>query len=215
MNRIKNLVAISAFSLLVLGLPTLATAQWNGGYGNNGGYYGNQNLKSVVKNLKNKARRFETAVDRYDNRNDRYNNRNRRNDRYGGYGTYGGYGGYGNYNSGDLENLADQFSNAADRLEDAYGNGRNLNNSAGEARRVLDIAGQIERSIGNNRGGGNIYGQWNSMRGELNAIADVYYGNGYRNNDPYYRNDPYGNTRNRNTRNNGTIDWRRILGLPF
>ena len=41
MNRIKNLIAISAFSLLILGLPAIASAQWNGGGygGNNGGYY--------------------------------------------------------------------------------------------------------------------------------------------------------------------------------
>ena len=31
MNKIKGLLAISAFSLLILGLPAIASAQWNGG----------------------------------------------------------------------------------------------------------------------------------------------------------------------------------------
>lgn len=187
MNKIKGLVAISAFSLLILGLPAIASAQWNGGYGgrgNNGGYYGNGNVKSAVRNLKNRAERFEDAVDRYGNNN------NRRNDR----GGWGGYGGYGNNNyGGNLESLANQFKDATDDLEDAYGNGRNLNNSEDEARRVLDLASAIDREIYNSRGRGNIQGQWNSMRQDLNAIANEY---GYNNRGNNRRN------RNGNWRNN-------------
>src|SRR5688500_11763942 len=143
MNRIKSLLAISAFSLLILGLPAIASAQWNGGGygGNNGGYgnYGNGNIRSTVKNLKNKAENFEKAVDRYDDRQDDRNTRR------------GGWGGYGNNNSDNLDRLADQFKDATDDLEDAYGNGRNMNNSEDEARRVLDIASQIDREIYNSR----------------------------------------------------------------
>lgn len=188
MSKIKGLVAISAFSLLILGLPAIASAQWNGGnggYGNNGGYYGNGNLRSVVRNLKNRAARFEEAVDRYDDRQDR---RDRR----------GNWGGYGNNNySGNLENLADQFRNATDDLEDAYGRGRNMNNSADEARRVLDIASRIDQAIYNSRrGGGNLQGQWNSMRQDLRVLANAY---------------GYNNRNNRNNRRNGS--WRD--NLPF
>ncbi len=192
MNRIKNLVALSAFSLLILGLPAIASAQWNGGYGNNGGYYGNGNIKSVVRDLKNKAKRFEDSVDRYDGRNDRYNRNNR-----GWGGVFGGYGNDRGYNnSNTLEQLADQFKNATDRLEDAYGNGRNLNNSEDEARRVLDIASAIDNEIYNTRGrGGNVQGQWNNMRQNLNAIANEY---------GFGRN-------NRRNRNNG--GWRN--NFPF
>ncbi|MEJ7847312.1 MAG: hypothetical protein WKF92_04390 [Pyrinomonadaceae bacterium] len=65
MNRIKNLIAISAFSLLILGLPAIASAQWNGGYG---GYGNGGNIRATVRNLKNKARNFENSVDRYEDR---------------------------------------------------------------------------------------------------------------------------------------------------
>lgn len=172
MNRIKGLVAISAFSLLILGLPAIASAQWNGGYGN-GGYNGNGNLRSVVRNLKNRAESFERATDRYDDRRDNRGNR-------GGWGN--------NSYSDNLENLAEQFKDATDDLEDAFGNGRNLNGSSDEARRVLDIASRIDQALYNGRrGGGNLQGQWNSMRQDLNVLANAY---GYNNNP--------GNRRNRN-----------------
>jgi hypothetical protein len=174
MNRIKGLVAISAFALLILGLPAIASAQWNGGYGGygNGGYgngnYGN--LRSVVRNLKNRAERFEQSVDRWDDRND-----DRRDDRN----NRGSWGGFGNGSGGNLENLADRFKEATDDLEDSFGRGRNLNNSADEARRVLDIAAQIDQAFNNRRrgGGGGIQGQWTSMRQDLNVLANAY---GYR-----------------------------------
>lgn len=205
MNRIKSLVAISAFSLLILGLPAIASAQWNGGYGgNNNGGYGNNNynIKSTVKNLKNRAKSFEKAVDRYDNRqDDRDDDRNDDRDNRGRWGNWGGYGNNDNNNSQNLENLADQFKNATDRLEDAYGKSRNMNNSADEARRVLDIASQIDREIYNTRGGRNIQGQWNSMRQDLSVLSNAY---GYNNN----------NRNNRNNRNrNG--NWRNNIPFPL
>jgi len=186
MNKFKGLVATAAFSLLILGLPAIASAQW-GGYPNNGGYYGNYNIKSNVKNLKERAKDFEKAVDRFEDRSDR----NRRGGwgNNGGYGNYGGYGNNGAY-ADNLERLADQFKNAADRLEDKYGNGRNLNNSADEARRVLDLANRINNQLNSFRGNNMLMGQWNRMRQDLNAIANVY---GYNRNMP--RN-------NRNGRNN-------------
>lgn len=180
MNRIKTFIAISAFSLLVLALPAVASAQWrNDPYGNNG-RYGNGNLRSAVQNLKDRARDFE----RMTNNNGRYN-------RGGG---------------DSIENLADQFKRAADRLESRFGNGRNLDNSYDEAQRVLSIASQIDNQLsynsrGNNRrggwgntgyggyggyggnGGSNIQGAWNSMRYDLQTIANAYGNNGgYRNN---------------------------------
>jgi hypothetical protein len=93
MTRIKTYLAVAAFSLLVLGLPAIASAQWrdrdddynrggygNGGYGNGGygnnNYYGN--IRSTVQNLKIRAKNFERLTDQ--------------SGRYGG-GGYGGYGG--------------------------------------------------------------------------------------------------------------------------
>lgn len=164
--KLHNLVKVFAFSLLLLGVPTIASAQWgnNGGYGrNNGGYYDNGALKSTIRRVQNQATRLEDYVDQ---------NNNRRN---GGYGN-GGYGGYGNGES--LENLTDRFKNAADDLEDEFGNGRNLNNSRDEASRLIQIAQQIDYMIGNNRGGrrygNNGMGAWNSIRNDLRMIADAY-----------------------------------------
>ena len=185
MNRIKSFIAISAFSLLVLGLPAVASAQWRNDpyYGNNGGY-NNGNLRSAVQDLKNRARDFE----RMTNNNGRYNNRG---------------------NNGNIENLADQFWKAADRLEDRFGNGRNLNNTYDEAQRVLSIASQIDNELsynsrGNRRGGwgntgyggygggyggSNVQGQWSGLRYDLQIIADAYnYNNrGNRNRNGNYR----------------------------
>lgn len=192
MNRIKGLVAISAFALLILGLPAIASAQWNGGYGNggygNGGYNNNRNLRSVVRNLKNRAENFERAADRYDDRRDDRDNRG-----------WGGWGNNRNNNySGNLENLAEQFKDATDDLEDAFGRGRNLNGSSDEARRVLDIASRIDQELYNSRrrGGNNVEGQWNSMRQDLNVLADAY---------------GYNRGNNRRNRNNG--GWRN--NFPF
>ena len=64
MNRVKILITISAFSLLVLCLPAIASAQYggygnggynNGGYGNNG-YYGD--IRSTIRDLKNRSKNF-------------------------------------------------------------------------------------------------------------------------------------------------------------
>ncbi|HMQ02531.1 MAG TPA: hypothetical protein PKD26_01265 [Pyrinomonadaceae bacterium] len=179
MNKLKWLVATSALSLLILGLPAIASAQWNGGYGNSGPYNSNYNLKPTVKNLKEKAKSFERSVDRMD---DRWNDR-----RSGPWGQ-----GNNSQSLRNLERLSTDFRKAADELEKRYGNGRNLNNSAPHARRVIDIAMQIDREINASRGRGNLQGQWNSMRHELNMVAHVY---GYNPRGPG-RNDRGGNWRN-------------------
>lgn len=191
MNRIKYFIAISAFSLAVLVLPGIASAQ----YGGNGGYYpnypsgGNGNYGSdisrTVKNLKNRAKSFEKNVDRAD---DRWDDRNR------GYGNYGG----------NLESLADQFADATDDLEDKVGRGRNLNNSRDEARRVLEIASQIDRMMyRNGRNGNYLANQWSQMRYDLDVIAQTY---GYNYNNR-------GNRNNRNGRNN--VNWRDRVPFPL
>jgi hypothetical protein len=189
MNRIKTLIGIAAFSLVMLALPSVASAQWggnNGGYGNgpyNNGRY-SRDIQGTVRNIKNRARSFENLVDRYDNRqDDRWNNRNNRNR---------------GYNSDDLENLADDFKNAADKFEDAYGRGRNLSNSQDEARRLLDIGSRIDQALSYSRGNNNHSSSWNAIRNDLRVVADVY---GYN----------YNNRNNRNNRNNNG----RGISLPW
>lgn len=183
MNRITKSFAVGAFALMILALPTVASAQWGGrdrddDYYRNGRY--NRNIRGTLQSLAGKARAFENqtnrAEDRRDDRDDRWgniggiwgNNRNRRGD------------------YGRLEDLADRFRKATDDLADEYGNGRNLNNSRDEARRVLDIGNQIENEMRNLRGGRNLERQWSNIRRDLNVVADVYggyYGNGNRNSD--------------------------------
>src|SRR5688572_13310867 len=191
MNRISRFFAISAFALMILGLPAIASAQW-GNRDRDDDYYGNgrynRNLRATVQNLKNRARNFESATNRVEDRRDD------RDDRYGNRGPWGGNrnGGRNGGDVGRLEDLADSFRRATDRLEDAYGNGRNLNGSRDEARRVLDIGGQIENEIRRLRGGRNLERQWSQIRNDLNVIASVY--GGYNGNGGYNRS---GDWRNR------------------
>lgn len=173
MNRISKLFTIGAFSLVIMALPVVASAQW---YPNNGPYYGGQNrdLRRVARNLKDRSRDFERQVDnRVDNRNDRRS----------------GWGNRGGYVNDDLKQLAGDFRRAADHFEDKYGNGRNMRNSEDAARRLLDSASRLDIALRNARMG-NLNGQWNSMRRDVNLIGQAY-GYNY-------------NNRNRNQRNTGT-----------
>lgn len=190
MNRIKKLAALFAFSLLVLGLPTLASAQWrdrdrnddDGYYRNdrnrNNGYY-NRNLQSTIKNLKNRSKEFARRLDRELDRS-RYDG-NRREDQ--------------------LNRLADDFRRAANNLDDEYDNQRDYNRSQDEARRVLQLGQQLDNALSRARLNYNLQSDWNRIRQDLNTLANAY---GYYNNNRNNRND-------RNNRNNG--GWRNRL--PF
>lgn len=185
MNRFKNLFTVFAFSLLILGLPLIASAQWrndrNDTYGNN---RNNRNLQSTIRNLQNRARQFERQVDR-DLDNSRYDNRNRE-DR--------------------INDLADSFKNAVESLEDAYDNRRDYNNSSDEARQVLQIGSQLDRAVSRARLSNAVQNQWNQIRQDLRMIADAY------NYD--YNNRNRNNRNNRNNRtNNG--DWRDRIPFPL
>ena len=194
MNRITKVFAISAFALVVLGLPAIASAQWrdrdrDDDYYGNGRY--NRNIRGAIQDLRERSIDFEKATDSSRDRRDD------RDDRWGNRGPWGGNrGGYGG-DYGRLETLADHFRKAADDLADSYGNGRNLNGSRDEARRVLDLGNQIENEMRNLRGR-NLDRQWSQIRRDLNVISDVY-GN-------YYGNGRYPNR-------NG--DWRNRLPFPF
>ena len=188
MNRITKYFAVGAFALMILALPSVASAQW-GGRDRNDDYYGNgrynRNIRGTLQSLKGKARAFENQTNRAEDRRDD------RDDRWGGIGGIWSGNRDRNRRGGDygrLEDLADRFRKATDNLADEYGNGRNLNNSRDEARRVLDIGNQIENEIRNLRGGNNLQRQWNNIRRDLNVVADVYggyYGNSNRNRFPF------------------------------
>ena len=190
MTRFTKLASIFALALVVLALPSIASAQWRDRdrdddyYGRNDdnyrhGRYG-RNLRGIIQNLRSHARNFERRIDRIDDRDS---------------GRYGRYGRNSRYDN--LEELSDRFSRATDDLADAYGRGRNMNNSRDEARRVLDIGSQIENIMYRSRRNRNGSGEWNQISRDLRIIADAY-GLGY-----------YNGNRNRNT------DWRNRVPFPL
>ena len=198
MNRFRNLIAVFAFSLLILGLPAVASAQWR----NDDDYYrngrNNRNLQATINNLKNRSKQFERQLDRELDRS-RYDDRNRE-DR--------------------LNQLAEDFRNATENLDDAYDNDRDYNNSYDEARRVLDLGSQLDRRLSRARLSNNLDRDWDRIRQDLRILADAYnsnYNNRNRRNDDYRRNrrdrddDDY--NRNRNRRTNG--DWRNRIPFPL
>ena len=184
MNRFKNIAAIFAFALMVLTLPSIASAQWRD---RDDDYYGNgrnsRNIRGVVERLKNRARNFERTTNRVEDR------RNDRDDNWGRNGNWNRNG-----NIGRIEDLADRFRKATDKLANEYGNGRNLRNSEDEARRVLDIGNQIENELNRTRSNRNMQNDWRQISQDLRIIADAY---------------GFNYNRNRNS------DWRNRIPFPF
>lgn len=176
MNRFRNLIGVFAFSLLILALPLVASAQYGGN--RNDDYYGNnrsnRNLQATIRNLKNRSNQFERRLDRELDRS-RYDGRNRED---------------------NLNRLAEDFANATDRLDDEYDNRGDYNRSQDEVQRVLQLGNQLDRAISRARVGGNVQNDWNRIRQDLNILANAYnYNNNNRNNRR--NNDDY----NRNRRN--------------
>ena len=210
MKRFTQIASIFALALVVLALPSIASAQYrdrdrdDDNYGRNDDRYGrnddrygrndddnygnsryNRNIRGTIQNLKNRARNFERRIDQIDDRrNDRYGN-----DRYG----------RNNNRYDNLEELSDRFSRATNDLAGAYGNGRNMNGSRDEARRVLDIGSQIENALRNSRSNRNVANDWNQISYDLRVLSDAYglnYNNGGRN-------------------RNGSGDWRSRIPFPL
>ena len=197
-NRRTIFLTVIATALLALSLPSLAAAQ--GGYdpyGRNRDYrrddrygrYDNRYLRDSVHRLRDLSGRFQNDLDRTLDRS--------RVD--------------GTRREDQLNNLAQDFHRAARDLKDRFDNGRNLNRSANEAQRVLDIGSRLDRIAQRFSYDGRLVSEWMQIRRELNVIADAYgFRNGgyYGRDDDYYRrNDPY--RRNRNAQRVGDI-LRRI-----
>ncbi len=194
MNRFRNLIAVFAFSLLILGLPSIASAQFGNSrnnevcndddYGNNDYYGGNNNraLQSTIRNLKNDSRQFARQLDNSLDRS-RIDGSNRED---------------------ELNDLAKDFAKAADRLDSRFDNGRDLNRSQNEARRVLELGSQVERALSRARLNNNLDGYWNRINQELRQVANAY----------NYNNNSRNNRNNRNDRNRrGNDNWWN--NLPF
>jgi hypothetical protein len=199
MKKDTLIFSIFAAALLALSLPVAAAAQW-GGYPqnrypdnrNNGRYgrYDERALRDSVHRLDSLAKDFERDIDRALDRS-RVNGTSRE-DR--------------------INEEVHQFRRAAGDLKSRVGNGRDLNRSADEARRVLDEAQQVNRMARPRWFDNRLASEWSGIEQELRFISDVYgfrYNGGgsgdYRRDDDYRRND-----RNRD-RNN---DWWRRIPLP-
>lgn len=220
MNRFRNLTALFAFSLLILALPSFASAQWNdnnrrnnddGYYGNNNNRNYNRNLQSTIKNLKNNSRQFERRLDR-ELDNSRYDGRNRE-DR--------------------LLQIAQQFKDATESLDRVYDNRRDYSSSQDEARRVIQLGSQLDRAVSRAGVSGNVSSDLNRIRQDLRVLADAYnynnnnnrnggYGNnrrGNNNDDGDYDDDDDYNRNNRNNRNNrrntNNGNWRNAIPFPL
>jgi hypothetical protein len=202
MNKIKNIIAVSAFSLMVMALPAVVSAQW-GGYPNGGVYNGGRsrtNLENVADRLKDRSRDLERQIDREFNYN-----RNRNTSILGtilGGGTYGNRG----YGNDRIKRLAEDFRHAADRFEgrvdnddrrrdrrdddynDRY-NDRNWNGNGRDrqaAERLLNIGSQLDNELRRMRVSSSLQYRWNAIRSDLNLVARAYgRGGNYNNRFPF------------------------------
>lgn len=188
--------SIFAAALLALSLPVAAAAQWGGQnrYPNDRGSrrYDERAVRDSVHRLERLAKDFEKDMDRALDRS-RANGTNRE-DR--------------------INDRVHQFRDAVGDLKSRVGNGRDLNRSANEARRVLQEGQQLDRVARPRWFDGRLASQWSNIQRELRFIGDVYghrydgYGGG-RNGD-YRRDDDY---RRRDDRNR-TDDWLRRIPFP-
>lgn len=203
MNRISNLLKIFAFSLLLLGLPTIASAQWgNNDYGRNrrNDNYNRRYLAEAARRVEDQSRSFRRSLDRDLDRS-RYDG-TRREDR--------------------INDVAEQLATAADNFEDSVDNGRNSRNSENEARTLFRLAEQIDRLMSRQNFSYNTENQWIQIRQDLQTIGDAY---GYRlgnYNRRSNRDDRWDDRRNRNddddyrrNRDNDNRRNRRNNRFPF
>lgn len=194
-NRHTMKFSILAVMVLALGLPAAVAAQW-GGYpqdrypdrGN--GRYDERALRDSVNRLDRLAKDFERDMDRALDRS-RVNG-TRQEDR--------------------INEETHQFKKAVGNLKSRVGNGRDLNRSADEARRVLQQAQDLDRIARPRWFDGRLSSEWSQIQQELRFISDVY---GFRYNGSYGRDDDYRRRDDRNNRNNDrNNDWWRRIPFP-
>ena len=196
-NRHTLKFSIFAAAILALALPAAASAQWGrqDRYPDNGGYgrYDDRGLRDSVQRLDRLAKDFERDMDRALDRS-RANGSNRED---------------------QINNQVHQFRDAVGDLKSRVGNGRDLNRSSNEARRVLQEADQLDRFA--RRGfDGRTSSEWSQIQQELRYISSVYgfgYGGGYGRDDDWRRNDD-GRRNDRNDRNDRNNDWWRRIPFP-
>jgi hypothetical protein len=192
--------SILVAAILALGLPAAAAAQW-GGYpqgrdrdrdrdrGGNG-RYDERALRDSVHRLDRAAKDFERNMDRALDRSRA--NGSQREDR--------------------INDEVHQFRDAVGDLKSRVGNGRDLNRSADEARRVLQEGQQLDRAVSRTRWFDNrLASDWSQIQRELRFIGDVY---GFRFNGGSGRDDDWRRRDDRNRNSNNNDDWWRRIPFP-
>lgn len=192
-NRHTLKFSILAAAILALSLPAAAAAQWGGNpqnrYPDNRGRYDERGLRDSVHRLDRLAKDFERDMDRALDRS-RVNG-TRQEDR--------------------INEEVHQFRKAVGNLKSRVGNGRDLNRSANEARRVLEEGQQLNRVARPRWFDGRLVSQWSQIQQELRYISNVY---GFSYNGGYGRDDDWRRRNDRNDRNNRDNDWWRRIPFP-
>ncbi|HVF29088.1 MAG TPA: hypothetical protein VM943_12655, partial [Pyrinomonadaceae bacterium] len=163
----------------------------NRDYGRNRDDYGydNRSLRDAVHRVEDRSEDFEDHLDSALDRS-RYDD-SRREDR--------------------INEVVKEFRDSSRRLKSRFNNGRDLNRSADEARRLLQISSRIDQFMSRNRLDSRTMSDWSQIRSDLRVIANAY---GISTRDYDYNRgrgsyDPYGGSQRQN--NN---DWWRRLPLP-
>ena len=205
-NRHTLKFSIFAAAIIALCLPAAASAQWGrddrgrdrdrdrDGYGR----YDERALRDSVHRLDRLSKDFERNMDRALDRS-RANGSDRE-DR--------------------INEQVHQFRDAVGDLKSRVGNGRDLNRSADEARRVLQEGQQLDRVARPRWFDGRLSSEWSQIQRELRFISDAYgfryNGNGGGRDDDWRRrdgrNDDYRRDRNDDRRERIDDLMRRI---PF
>jgi hypothetical protein len=204
-NRHTLKFSILAAAILALCLPAMAAAQWGrddrgrdsrdrdrDGYGR----YDERALRDSVHRLDRLAKDFEKNMDRALDRSRA--NGSQREDR--------------------INEQVHEFRNAVGDLKSRIGNGRDLNRSADEARRVLQEGQQVDRVARPRWFDGRLSSDWSNIQRELRFISDAY---GFRNYGGYGRDDDYrrrdGDYRRNDDYRRGSDrvdDWMRRIPFP-
>lgn len=199
MNRHTLKFSILAAAILALSLPAAAAAQWGrndrdrdrdrGGYGR----YDERALRDSVHRLDRLAKDFERNMDRALDRSRA--NGSQREDR--------------------INARVHQFRDAVGDLKSRVGNGRDLNRSADEARRVLQEGQQLDRVTRPRWFDNRLASEWSQIQRELRFISGVY---GFRYDGGYGRDDDWRRRRDDRDddyrRRDRIDDWMRRIPFP-
>ena len=201
--------SILSAAFLALCLPAIAAAQW-GRYPDNrypdnrypdNGRYDDRYARDSAQRLDRLAKDFERDMDRALDRS-RVNG-TRREDA--------------------INDLVHDFRRAAGDFKSRVGNGRDLDRSYNEARRVVQLGDAVERQARPRWFDSRLSSEWSQIRRELQTIENIYGIRGNRGRvDDIYRDrrndDIYRDRRNddiNRDRNRSNNDWLRRLPFPL